>query len=445
MIFPAVLLALGLLIRVWGIDFAPTSPRARPDEDIFIQNALSMPAWMKLGADEPGLDRPGLDILRSGWPEGFFRLHYYLIRLEQFVLDLLAGRKINMACLYALNPGAVELPGRLFSALCDLLTCLLVGVTVRTLAPRNLRRAGWWMGALAYSFNYLAVRDAHFGVSDATLVFLFTLSLYFAVRAVLEDSRFLPAAGAAAGVAFGVKYSAVALLLPCLIAWLGALSRSPGRRRTLVLGAASFGVALAALALTSPTIFWHPTELLGSLMVHRFRYDRTALDLSMDQNWEPVSWWKFYLLEDLPAAFGVPGLILAVLGLGLLVAQIPWAGVVLISSGLATFSTLFGLQMLFTRYGAPLIPPLAIALGYLLVATLGLLLQRLPRAAAAVAFGGPLALAVGPPLWTSLQFDRLLACPSTYDIATRWLVRQGASKRTVAQGWYAQVQLLDPE
>jgi hypothetical protein len=426
-------LLLGLVVRVWGIGFAPSSPRARPDEDIFIQHAF-----------ETIIERPGLEILRSGWPEGFFRIDYYLMRLQQLVLLVLSGHPVNMGCLYALNPGAVELPGRLFSAFIDLLTCVVVGLMARRLAPPQVRRFAFPVGALVYGCNYLAVRDAHFGVSDATLVFGFALTLYFAIRAVLDDPRFLMATGAMAGVTFGIKYSAAALLAPCLVAGIGAVIRFPQRKRTLLICAIAVGAALIGLAITSPTIATHPRELVRSLLVHRFRYQESVADQTMDRNWEPIPWWKFYFLEDLPVAFGVPGLILAALGLGLLLLENPWGGGILLSGGLATLSTLAGLQMLFSRYAAPLLPALATGLAFLLLKSLALLLQRAPRELAWSAFAALLVVAVAPPLWTSLQLDRLLARPSTYEIASRWLLFKGPERHAMAQGWYAQVQLLDP-
>jgi hypothetical protein len=432
--FVALALGLGLFVRVYGIGFAPSSPRARPDEDIFIQRAF-----------EAIIESPGTTILRSGWPEGFFRIEYALLGLEHRVLELVDGQPVNMGCLYALNPGAVELPGRLFSAFCDLLTCILIGLMVRRLAPEKLRLFAFPIGLVAYAFNYLAVRDAHFGVSDATLLAAFTLSLYFAQRAVLDEPSFLLAAAAAAGAAVGVKYSAVALIIPLLVASVGVFVRSSRKRRVLALWVGAAAVGLVTLVLVSPTIARHPIEFVHSLMLHRFRYDSSVLEQTMDRSWDPIPWWKFYLYDDLPAAFGIPGLVLAVLGLGWLAAEYPWPGAILFGSSLATVTTLFGLQMLFSRYAAPLLPPLAVGLGYALVRTLSLLLGRVPRALALLAFGGLTAAAVVPPLLTSLQFGRLLARPSTYEIASRWLLHQGPERRAVAQGWYAQIQLLDPD
>jgi hypothetical protein len=426
-------LLVALFLRLFGIGFGPTNPGVRPDEETFIPRAFEMFQSSR-----------GIEILRTGWPEGFFRVYHFLMRLQGAVLHLLWGRPVNLACLYALNPGAVELPTRLFAAGCDVLTCAVVGATVGRLAPRELRRVAVPLGILVYGCNYLAVRNAHFGVSDATMVLCFALCLYFALRAALDHPGFLVLAGAAAGAGFGVKYAAAPLAAPCLVAALAALLRYRGRARTLLFCVLAGGAAVGALLVMSPTILGHVDELIRSLNAHRFRYTSVGRAHLMDPSWVPVPWWKFYLFEDLPAVFGLPGLILAIAGLALLAIMNPVAAAILVSSVLATLATLSGLEMLFVRYAAPMVPPLAVGLGYLLVRTWGLLSELAPRRVAVPAVALCVGVGVLPPLWISLHFDRLLAQPDTRDLANRWLLAQGREVRAVTEGWYAQIQLLDP-
>ena len=425
--------AFALFLRLWGIGFAPTNPGARPDEETFIPRAFEM-----------FQDSRGIEILRTGWPEGFFRIYHYLMRLQGGVLHLLWGRAVNLACLYALNPGAVELPTRLFAAFSDLLTCLVVGATVSRLTPKDLRHVALPLGILIYGCNYLAVRDAHFGVSDATLVLCFALCLHFAIRGALDHPAFLIVAGAAAGAGFGIKYAAAPLAAPCVVAALVALVRFRGRGRTLLYCLIAGGTAVAALVAMSPTLVGHFNELVRSLNVHRFRYTAVGRAHMMDPSWTPVPWWKFYLFEDLPGIFGMPGLILALVGLLALLVSSPIAGTILLSCLLATLATLNGLEMLFVRYAAPLVAPLAVAMGFLLVQIWRFISEFAPRRVALPAFVGLVALCLITPLWNSLRFDHLLAQPDTRDSANRWLLAQGPDTRAVTQGWYSQIQLLDP-
>ena len=56
----ALALLLALALRLWGIGFSPALMRGRPDEEIFVEQALR-----SFSADL----RP--DLLLRGWPEGY--------------------------------------------------------------------------------------------------------------------------------------------------------------------------------------------------------------------------------------------------------------------------------------------------------------------------------------------------------------------------------------
>ena len=65
----AVILAVGLGLRLWGIAFAASTPVGRPDEDIFAVGALHM-----FGR--------AYDRLDTGWPDAFYRLVHAVLWLE---------------------------------------------------------------------------------------------------------------------------------------------------------------------------------------------------------------------------------------------------------------------------------------------------------------------------------------------------------------------------
>jgi hypothetical protein len=176
-------------IRIYGIHFGPTAPRARPDEEIIITRGFDLAD----GGDHAE------EIFGSGWPEGIFRLARLSVSAEATVLSAIFRQRVNPACLYAFNPGAIELPLRLVSAFADVLSCLLGALMVRSLSRKGDETVALLAGALAFGCNYLLVRDAHFAVSDALLTFFCTLCLYFGLRAAKEGPRFLPLVAAAAG------------------------------------------------------------------------------------------------------------------------------------------------------------------------------------------------------------------------------------------------------
>jgi hypothetical protein len=435
--------AVSAALRLWGIGYAPTAPLARPDEQAFI-----------LGALESFKGPRGPEILRSGWPEGFFRITEVLQWLEAGVLGVLSGKSINLGCLYALNPGALELPMRLWSVLIDLLSCALIGAIVRRVwrelgPPTGLPALGtlpFSLGFLALGANYLVLRDAHFGVSDATMLFGLTLCLYAGMRALLDGARFLPLMGLAAGTAFGVKYAAVPAAVTCAVAILGCIAReSPARPRAWGFGVVAVLCALAGFWLTTPSAFSHPADFWAGFSGHRGeRFTNHARIFLIDPTWAAPPAWRFYLFEVLPVSYGWLALSLSVLGLVGAARRGPWLGALLMGSALAGYGIIAGTSALFVRYAAPIIPSLAVGLGL----TLTWCFARLGTAPALRL--RPLLVLVGlgaiffSPLATATRFDRLLAAPDTRDLASRWLLEQPTGTTAIAEGWFAQVYLLHP-
>jgi hypothetical protein len=417
---------------LWGIDFSQTAPRARPDEETFIAEAF---AYFRG-------DR-GLEILRTGWPEGFFRLVHSLEWLEAVILRVLWGRPVHMACLYAVHPLAVQLWPRVFSALIDVGSCLLVGLTARRLARTEERAWALSLGILALGCNYLVARDAHFGVSDATMLFTLCLALYALVRAVTERPEFLVLAGAAVGMGFGIKYAAVPWVVACLVAFYVCLRRFPRPRRTLVIGLLSLLGAVFTFGWVSPNALPHFGVFFAELANHAGRYGADGRGYRIDPEFAVPAGWRYYLGDILPTAFGGWGFVFSLVGVGLCWRRDRGVGLVLATAAFAAFTALVNLQALFARYAQPMIPPLAVGLGLCLATACAAAVQR--RSAPRM-FGAALlvVLALGIPAARTVELDRLLSAPDTRDQASRWLLEHGGGP-TVSQGWYTEVHLLDPE
>lgn len=86
-------------------------------------------------------------------------------------------------------------------------------------------------------------------LNDVALAAFTTLSLA-AWRLGLEDStyrRWFVAAGIMAGAALGVKYSALLVAVAATVPWLWQLARRPGRRRELLVGAATVACLAASI------------------------------------------------------------------------------------------------------------------------------------------------------------------------------------------------------
>ncbi len=234
------------------------------------------------------------------------------------------------------------------------------------------------------------------------------------------------------------------MLGTCLAAALACLGR-PSRRlsRWLVFGLLAVVAAFAAFWLLSPSAFGHFKSFWGGVKSHGYRYEDGARNHLLDPSHQIPPGWKFHLFTNLPIAFGVAGLALAFLGLLLSAVRQPRASLVLWGSALAALAMLVPIKAQFVRYAAPMIPALAVGLGFLLAQLAGFARVRgrlLPWSAAGVVSG----LALIPPLVTTLQFDHLMAQPDTRDLASRWLLQHGVKTGAVSEGWYAQTQLLEP-
>ncbi len=428
----AIGVALGL--RLWGIGFAPTAPRARPDEEIFTDDALRF-----FGVSQPK------DVIATGWPEGFFLIVQGLQWIEALVLRARFGRDVNLGCLYAVNPIAVQILPRVFSAVMSALGCLWIGLAVRRLSPKRSGDLAAAVGALALATNYLNGRDGHFGVSDATLCSFIALSLYLCVRALQDGAPWLLGAGAAAGAGFAVKYSAAPLLAPCVFAGIGCIVRHRGRRlAALAWGLAAIPAAALAFAALCPDGALHPADTLNSLRSHHHRYENFVASVyTLDpQNTYPPGW-KFHLGVSIPAALGWFGLAAAVGGMAMVWKRDRWGLVVLGLSAAGFFAIVAPVNALFARYGSPLATVLSAGVGVALSALLDVARERVAGWGGALASVVVLGLVLGPPGRRLAQFDRILSQPDTRDLASAWLVARGPGATVYPEGSYAHVHAVE--
>jgi 4-amino-4-deoxy-L-arabinose transferase-like glycosyltransferase len=212
--------------------------------------------------------------------------------------------------------------------------------------------AAWWLGRVAY--GRLAASTGAVGVAVATTHVAYSrmavtdvlLTLGVTVTLALLVSGRLEWAGVAAGLAASAKYPGVLLLVPLIVAGLGAW------RRLATAGA----LAAAAFLVTSPFVVLH----LGAAWDDFQRVQRLAQE----------GWLGFEDDPPTPLAFGgrlweTLGPIALVAMVGALVAlrKRDRADLVLLS-----FAAAYGLSLLpseahFDRYVLPLVPVLAVLAG----------------------------------------------------------------------------------
>jgi hypothetical protein len=415
-------LSAALVLRLWGIAFAGSTPLGRPDEATFAIEGLTM-FTRSYGR------------LASGWPDGFFVIWHVMLRLERAFYDLVYGAgTVNLGCLFTVRPLAVILPVRVLSALFGTATAYVVGQIAASLSVSRPREAAVW-GSAIYAVNYLVGRDGHFAVSDAALCLGVALTLLGCARAAAGRLAWLPWAGFFAGCSVGIKYSGVGLLVPCVVTGVFAAVR---RRREAIrplLVAAAAGIV--GLVLMAPQLLTHWADFEQGLRGLSDRYEPG------NEPPRAPGGWIFYPLFVLPPSFGWLGYVLCLGGLASKIRRLPWVAAPLVTYVVASYVLLLGaVQIVFVRYASPIVPALAAAGGAFAVDLVERLCARieLPRIAATASL---VLVILTPPAARLAQFDRLLSRPDTRDLAREWLISRPAGTTVLTEGGWGHVQAIE--
>jgi 4-amino-4-deoxy-L-arabinose transferase-like glycosyltransferase len=396
------ILALGLVLRVVGLDWGLPSPRHlasyHPDEWQITNNALLV-----------AFGGGGLNPRFFHYPTAPIYLAALIFKLLGLVLTpsaanlgayCLVARLITVACGVATLPVVVALGARLGSTRVGLLAALLLAVMP------------------------LPVVHGHYATVDVPLTFWCALALLAAVTltdASLEPRavrRWLLTAGLAAGLAMGTKYNGVLVLGPV---WLGLAVARRGARAAVGVTA----LALAVFALSSPYVFLDP----AAWPQIRFELLEHPRQTNLFRGVGP-GWW-FHLRWNLPTGCGGLVALAAVVGLA------GWrgraTGPLWLWLGLVALSLTRSAE-LFIRYWLPLTPVLALAAADSV--------RRLPRRTVwrfLVA-----ALLVAGPALRARAYTAMLAREDARDAALAWCqanIPAGARVGEIEPTWFWSVPL----
>jgi hypothetical protein len=369
-IFGIAVVAAGL--GAWGIGFGLPFD-FRPDEELFTGRAVQMAVQHSL--DPHFYVYPPLGL--------------YLFAFAEWLLGLLAPSHLGPATL--VDPTWEYLAVRTVSVLAFAATTGLIGLAGRA-AYGSL--AGI-IAAAAFAVAPLAVQNAHFGRVDLVALALMALALWLGGRA---RSRYgWAAAGLAAGLAAGTKYTVGVVLVYLLVLAFQDVDR---RGRLLAVAGAA---ALAFLAALAPT--GHPLQLADGI---RFLAGRSGQGYGM-----PIGL-LYHPTVSLPAGLGLGTYALAVAGVGLALWRRAATDLALLAASGAYLLLVGFSQEVFIRYALPLLPPLCLLAG----AAVALAAERRPPATVLTALAAVLLL---PSLLQSIQGDRLLTAIDTREQAARWL------------------------
>jgi len=400
----ALILAAGLVLRLWNIDYGLPFVYSIDEGSHFTSRAVEM-FWQDL---DPGYYQN---------PSAYTYLIYGLFRVMYGPLGFLFHLPFgNVTDQFDKNPTEMWIAARaLAAALCT------AGVAATYWAARRLWgvREGLVAAALL-AFAFLPVAYSRVAVTDVGALMGVALALGFAVWAY-EDGRmrYFAAAGAAAGLALSFKYTAGLALLPLAIAALGVAW--PGTRRAgspradplRAAGGLAPGVALAGLVFVALNPY-----LFGSLDAW-WADLRDQAEVAADQP-KPgqESGGVSYYLDSLTWGLGWAAALAALVGAALELRRDLVRGLMLVAVPLALFIYLSVQSRYFGRWLLPAYPALAM-LGAAALSQLSSLVPiqkwRMP------ALAGVTALVLVQPLAADIRSAQVLGRDDTRQQARDWL------------------------
>lgn len=359
----SVTMTIAILLRIYGLDWGLPSPAQvhsyHPDEITVIGPTLHMNIFA--GEMNPHFFNYGSLFLYAVYFARLFAEGYGWLDLTPFFKAFAAGGWLGVSeSLQAIEEFAkLHLLARWLSVILGIATVLLVFVW----AHRLMNRWAAFIAAILLATFPMHVQHSHFATVDVPLTLLTTLTLYLA--ASVESKRRMLLAAFVAGLATAVKYSVAPALWLTLITlwawrvrWFVALGRLIAI--TVAMGAGFFlGCPYSVLAFNE---FWRDfywETFVHSRIGHGYVFAETG-----NGHW-------FHLTVNLPAAIGVPAILLAIAGILPIGSFAPLEDpeqenfrrrtiVSTVVFALAYFVPLGFAQVRFARYLMPLLPILAL-------------------------------------------------------------------------------------
>jgi len=364
--------------------------------------------------DEPSVERRALAM----WLHGDLNPHYFIYPSLYYDMQAAWAWAVGHAAgLFA--PDVLRHPdqpqnlpvyyfaGRLLTALLGTLTVLVTYLTGGLLSPRLGLAAALFLAVAAQH-----VQQSHYITVDAPTALFTAATAYFALRALQRQGEGydVALAGVAAGLAAGVKYNAgIALALPLIavLLWRGM----PWRRRAREAAIAT-GLCALTFLLTTPYAVLDHVSFLRDLHTINAHYMSGHPGAEGSGN---AVWYIAYL--------GTTGLLppltlLALAGLGVVVARYHRAGIVLLAFVLPYDALLCSTVVRFDRNLLPLLPfaaLLAAASAEAIVPPLALWLRN--HAAAYIVVLG---VAAAPSAYAAGVSDFTVTHPFSEQVAVAW-------------------------
>ena len=384
-----------------------------------------------VGIDEPAIMTTVVRILKSGsFNPHFFEYPtgYIYVQLGVAVVNFLYGAmQHTWKAVEQVGPSDFYLWGRAATA----------AIGTATVALLHRAAARWGGRAALLAAGLLAVmpmhvRESHFVLTDVPMTFAVVLTFLLSLRA--SEKPALTAfvlAGAAAGLAAGIKYNGLMAFSMPLVA---ALTASPGWGRRTAAALAAAAACVAAFFLTTPYALLDLPAFLNGFGVQSGQF--AGRPLSAEASW-------LVYVKHLRLAFGWPASAFAVAGLGIAAFR-SWAGpsrvrwLLLVVFPAVYFYLITGWGSLFARYALPMVPFLALWAAIATMWAVGFLDRRgISGALRRGITAGVVVAVIVPGAFASWNWVRGQGTETTQALAWKWIKRgiwPGSSVVSEARG-----------
>jgi len=300
-------LIVALVARIWSLDFG-LPHRYHIDEPPQVVAALNLAQGS----------------FQIAYPPLSPNLHQVLLLvlfIGLFVVQRLLGivsSPLEFAALYQQDPTPFYLLARGLSAACSLVAL----VVLYSLVGRSHGRRIALLTCVFLALCFVYVRDAHFAKLYALLSLLVLVCVYLAMEYLWTgNNRLLIAAGIVSGVGIGLRYSVASLVLvPLTAVVLFAVQKGETARLKRVLngvGHLLWSVPVGIL-IGTPSLLLNTKQVMSNLGV----WAGYAVGSEGFEGFQfiDVPTWEFYL-RMLEAAWGIPLLVVMLLGAGKMVVE----------------------------------------------------------------------------------------------------------------------------
>lgn len=411
-------IAVGAILRLWGIRFGLPHTLARPDEEFIVALAR--------------------DVLRDpnphffDWPTFFIYLtataYAVLFTVERAIVAVTT--EASFLTTGGLEP-TLHLIARAMSAGAGIMT---IYVLYRAASELFSKRMGL-VAAVFLAVAFLHVRDSHFGVTDVPATFLAVCAFWAGVRCAIDGvtgSR-VAIAGLLCGLAASTKYNTALVLLPVAAAISSGVRSARPRSAMFAIRA----IAVLLLCAAFGFLFGTPFALLDR-PAFMAAVTGVGRHLSAGHVVMPANGWTYHAAFTLRYGLGLPLLIAAIVGACWLLVWRPWTAVLVLLFPVTYYLVLGAGTTVFVRYMVPVVPFMCLTAAFFVDRVSELINQRFSFARARnISAIGLVAIVGVPTALSSVAFDRLLARTDTRVLGADWIEAHFPSGASMYQTGYS--------